>query len=122
MPGREAWAKEMELAQKALELRSESRRSTPVHGNSSLQRARPHASEKELDRAVELNPNLALIYDQYGWTFSATGSVRRRVRGRKEGAGTRPAKHFSEHGLRLFFFTGRAVLRRQQRKSARPWN
>ena len=40
MPGREAWAKEMELAQKALDTRSESRRSAPVHGNSSLQRAR----------------------------------------------------------------------------------
>ena len=33
----------------------------------------PHASEKELDRAVELNPNLALAYDQYGWTFSEMG-------------------------------------------------
>ena len=39
MPGREAWAKEMELAQKALGARSESRRSASGHGDSSLQHA-----------------------------------------------------------------------------------
>jgi tetratricopeptide (TPR) repeat protein len=30
-------------------------------------------SEKELDRAVALNPNLALAYDEYGWTFMCLG-------------------------------------------------
>ena len=30
-------------------------------------------AEKEIKRALELNPNLALAYDQYGWTFAAFG-------------------------------------------------
>jgi tetratricopeptide (TPR) repeat protein len=45
----------------------------------------PRGSIKELDRAVELNPNLAATYDQYGWTlvkWAATTS-RSRQKGRR---------------------------------------
>ena len=73
MPGREAWAKERELAQKALELDPNLAEAHLSMGTALFSVLGPHASEKELDRAVELNPNLALIYDQYGWTFSALG-------------------------------------------------
>ena len=41
------------------------------------------ASEKELDRAVELNPNLALAYDQYGWTYWRWAVSMRRSRRRR---------------------------------------
>ena len=106
MPGREAWAKEMELAQKALALDPNLAEAHLSMGTALFSVLGPHASEKELDRAVELNPNLALAYDQYGWTFCGNGPVRRRDRGRKEGAGTRSAKHFSEYGPRLFSLLG----------------
>ena len=106
MPGREAWAKKWNWRKR----RWNSIRISPKHTCPweplLFSVLGPHASEKELDRAVELNPNLALIYDQYGWTFSATGPLRRRVRGGKEGAGTRPAKPFSKHGPRLLFLLG----------------
>ena len=68
MPGREAWAKEMEFAQKTLALDPNLAEAHLSMGTALFSVLGPHASEKELDRAVELNPNLALIYDQYGWT------------------------------------------------------
>ena len=104
MPGRETWAKEMELAQKALDLDPNLAEAHLSMGTALFSVLGPHASEKELDRAAELNPNLALIYDQYGWTFSEMGRFRRRDRGRKEGARTRSAKHFSKHRPRPSFF------------------
>jgi adenylate cyclase len=71
--GKEAWAKEKELALKALALDpnlAEAHLSLGVAFFSALDL---DASEKELERAVELNPNLALAYDQYGWTYMAGG-------------------------------------------------
>src|SRR5436305_12240943 len=65
LPGREAWAKEMEFARKALTLDP-----TLAEAHLSMVTALynvlgPHASKKELDRAVGLNPSLALAYDQF---------------------------------------------------------
>src|SRR5207302_9760148 len=73
MRGREAWAKEMELAQKALALDPNLAEAHLAMGTALFSALGPHASEKELDRAVELNPNLAQAYDQYGWTFAEMG-------------------------------------------------
>src|SRR5437763_5697941 len=70
LPGREAWAKETELAEKALALDPNLAEADLAMGTALFSVLRPYASEKELDRAVELNPNLALAYDQYGWTFA----------------------------------------------------
>ena len=121
MPGREAWAKEMELAQKTLELDPNLAEAHLSMGTALFSVLGPHASEKELDRAVELNPNLALIYDQYGWTFSAMGRFDDAIAAEKKALALDPLNPFLNTNL-AFFSTGRAVLTRQQRKSARPWN
>ena len=121
MPGREAWAKEMELAEKALELDPNLAEAHLSMGTALFSVLGPHASEKELDRAVELNPNLALIYDQYGWTFSAMGRFDDAIAAEKKALELDPLNTFLNTDL-AFFFTGRAVSRMRLRKSARPWN
>src|SRR5881392_115658 len=73
LPGREAWAKEMEFARKALALDPNLAEAHLSMGTALYSVLGPHASKKELDRAVELNPNLALAYDQYGWTVAEIG-------------------------------------------------
>jgi adenylate cyclase len=73
MPGKEAWAREMELAKKALALDPELAEAHLSMGMAFQTSLDLKNSEKELDRAVELNPNLALTYDQYGWTFIPQG-------------------------------------------------
>jgi adenylate cyclase len=60
LPGKEAWAKEMELAQKALALDPNLAEAHLAMGTALFSVLNPHASEKGLDRAVELNPNLAM--------------------------------------------------------------
>jgi len=71
--GKEAWAKEKELAQKALTLDPNLAEAHLSLGVALFSALDLDASEKELERAVELNPNLALAYDQYGWTYMAGG-------------------------------------------------
>src|SRR5258707_11890820 len=60
LPGREAWAKEMEFARKALALDPNLAEAHLSIGTALYSVLGPHASKKELDRAVELNPHLAL--------------------------------------------------------------
>ena len=71
--GKEAWAKEKDLALKALALDPNLAEAHLSLGVALFSALDLDASEKELDRAVELNPNLALAYDQYGWTYMASG-------------------------------------------------
>jgi adenylate cyclase len=71
--GKEAWAKEKELALKALALDPSLAEAHLSLGVALFSALDLDASEKELDRAVELNRNLALAYDQYGWTYMAGG-------------------------------------------------
>ena len=71
--GKEAWAKEKELALKALALDPNLAEAHLSLGVALFSALDLDASEKELERAVELNPNLALAYDQYGWTYMAGG-------------------------------------------------
>jgi adenylate cyclase len=73
MPGKEAWAKEKELAQKALALDPNLADAHLSLGMALLNALDWHGSEKELDRALELNPNLALAYDFYAWRLIAFG-------------------------------------------------
>jgi TolB-like protein/Tfp pilus assembly protein PilF len=73
MPGKEAWAKEKELAQKAVALDPNLADAHLSLGMALLNALDWHGSEKELDRALELNPNLALAYDFYAWRLIAFG-------------------------------------------------
>ena len=74
LSGREAWAKVRDLALKALVLDpnlAEAHLSLAVALFSALEDF--PGSDKELDRALELNPNLAPAYDQYGLNLMAYG-------------------------------------------------
>src|SRR6184192_594223 len=71
--GREAWAKEKELALKALSLEPDLADAHLSLGVALFSTFDFRGSENELKRAIQLNPNLALAYDQYGWTFMAKG-------------------------------------------------
>ena len=83
MPGREAWAKEKELAVKALAIDPNLAEAHVSLGVAFFSLLDPHASAKELDRAIQLNPNLALAYDQYGWTFAEWAGSTTRSRRKK---------------------------------------
>jgi len=107
MPGREAWAREMELAQKALELDPNLAEAHLSMGTALFNVLGPHASEKELDRATELNPNLALIYDQYGWTFSAMGRFDDAIAAEKKALALDPLNPFLNTNLAFFFYWAR---------------
>ncbi len=107
MPGREAWAKEMELAHKALELDPNLAEAHLSMGTALFSVLHPHASEKELDRAVELNPNLALIYDQYGWTFSELGRFDDAFAAEKKALELDPLSTFLNTDLAFFLYWAR---------------
>lgn len=73
MPGREAWAREKELALKALALDP---KLAEAHLSlaTALFSTRDYAgSVQSLERALALDPGLALAYDQYGWTMLGLG-------------------------------------------------
>src|SRR5207244_294491 len=65
--------KPTEMAQKALALDPNLAESHLAMATALFTVLNPHAAEKELDRAVNLNPNLPLVYDQYGWAYAEMG-------------------------------------------------
>jgi adenylate cyclase len=107
MAGREAWAKEMELAQKALALDPNLAEAHLAMGTALFSVLGPHASEKELDRAVELNPNLALAYDQYGWTFAEMGRLDEAIAAEKKALELDPLSTFLNTDLAFFLYWAR---------------
>jgi TolB-like protein/Flp pilus assembly protein TadD/class 3 adenylate cyclase len=107
MPGREAWAKEVELAQKALALDPNLAEAHLSMATASFSALSPRASEKELDRAVELNPNLALAYDQYGWTFSEMGDFDKAIAAEKKALELDPLNTFLNTDLAFFLYWAR---------------
>ena len=107
MAGREAWAKEMELAQKALALDPNLAEAHLAMGTALFSVLGPHASEKELDRAVELNPNLVLAYDQYGWTFSEMGRFDEAIAAEKKALELDPLSTFLNTDLAFFLYWAR---------------
>ena len=73
MPGREAWAKSKEMAQKALAL---DRNLAEAHFSLGLALASAFdwkGGETEHRRALQLNPNLALAHDQLWWILCNLG-------------------------------------------------
>src|SRR5438045_2032484 len=67
----------------------------------------PYASEKELDRAVELNPRQPLIYDQYGWTFSEMGRFADAIAAEKKALELDPLNTFLNTDLAFFLYWAR---------------
>jgi adenylate cyclase len=103
LSGREAWAKEMEFAQKALSLDPTLAEAHLAMGTALFSVLDPHASEKELDRAVQLNPNLALAYDQYGWTFAEMGRFDESIAAEKKALELDPLNTLMNADLGFFF-------------------
>jgi adenylate cyclase len=107
MPGREAWAKGKELAQKALQL-------DPNLAEAHLSLGIAHAAafewtdaENELKRALDLNPNLALAYDATAWVLAASGRVDEAIAKEKHGLELDPLNPFLNEGLGWFLYWGR---------------
>src|SRR5437762_1194956 len=107
LPGREAWAKEMEFARKALALDPNLAEAHLAMGTALYSVLGPYASEKQLDRAAELNPNLPLIYDQYGWTFSEMGRFDDAIAAEKKALELDPLNTFLNTDLAFFLYWAR---------------
>jgi len=107
LPGREAWAKEMEFARKALALDPNLAEAHLSMGTAFYSVLGPYASEKELDRAVELNPKQPLIYDQYGWTFSEMGRSDDAIAAEKKALELDPLNTFLNTDLAFFLYWAR---------------
>ena len=107
MPGREAWAKEKELAVKALAIDPNLAEAHVSLGVAFFSLLDPHASAKELDRAIQLNPNLALAYDQYGWTFSEMGRFDEAIAAEKKALEFDPLSPFMNTELGFFLYWAR---------------
>jgi tetratricopeptide (TPR) repeat protein len=67
----------------------------------------PKASEKELDRAVQLNPNLALAYDQYGWTFAQMDRFDEAIAAEKKALELDPLNTLLNTDLAFFLYWAR---------------
>ena len=107
LPGREAWAKEMEFAQKVLALDPKLAEAHLAMATAFFCVLDPHGSEKELDRAVKLNPNLALAYDQYGWTFGQMGRHDESISAEKRALELDPLNSLFNTDLAFFFYWAR---------------
>ena len=64
-------------------------------------------SLKELDRAVALNPNLALAYDQFGWTFACLGRFDEALANEKKALGLDPLSTLLNTDLAWFYYLTR---------------
>ncbi len=73
MPGREAWAREKELALKALALDPKLAEAHLSLATALFSTRDYTGSVQSLERALALDPGLALAYDQYGWTLLGLG-------------------------------------------------
>ena len=61
---------------------------------------------------MELNPNLALAYDQYGWTFSEMGRYDEAIAAEKKALELDPLNTLMSADLGLFSLLGAALRRR----------
>lgn len=107
MAGGEAWAKQMQFAQKALALDPDLAESHLSMGTALQTSFDFKGSEKELDHAVELNPNLALAYDQYGWTFACLGRFEEAIAAEKKAVELDPLNTLLNTDLAFFFYWAR---------------
>ncbi len=107
MSGKEAWAQQMELSKKALALDPKLAEAHLSMGTALQTSLDLKGSEKELDRAVELNPNLALAYDQYGWTFTSQGRFDEALANEKKALELDPLNPLFNTDLAWFYYLAR---------------
>jgi adenylate cyclase len=73
LSGREAWAREKVLAQKAVALNPSLADAHLSLGTALVSAFEWREGEREMKRALELNPNLAFAYDNYAWLLTLFG-------------------------------------------------
>ena len=84
LSGKEAWAKEKELAQRALDLDPNLADAHLSLGIASFNAFDWKGGEQEMKRALELNPRLALAYDQLGWAQAVLGRFDEAIRNKQK--------------------------------------
>ena len=107
LSGREAWAKEKELALKALAIDPNLADAHLSLGVALFSALELDGSKKELQRAIALNPKLALAHDQYGWTYMADGEVDKAIASAKKGLELDPLNPLLNTDLGFFYEWGR---------------
>jgi TolB-like protein/Tfp pilus assembly protein PilF len=118
MPGKEALTKQKELAQKALELDpelAEAHLSLGIALCNDWHLTRSMAgtfdwqkSANELDRAIQLNPNLAWAYEGSGWLLNGLGRSDEAIAEDKKAIELDPLNPFFQVALSFFlYFAGR---------------
>src|SRR6266404_1327349 len=104
LPGREAWAKEMEFAHKALALDP-----NLAEAHMSLAVVLVGAYDwrnalTEFDRALELNPNLAFAYELQAWTLNGLGRLDEAIAKDKKAIELDPLNSFFQAALAYFLY------------------
>ena len=84
MAGREAWPKRKELAQKALALDPDLADAHLSLGGALFALWDWQGGENEIKRALELNPNLALVYDQFAFIRDVFGQFDQAIANEKK--------------------------------------
>jgi len=107
MPGRDAWAKQTEMAKKALTLDPNLAEAHLAVATGLFTVLNPRAAEKELDRAVQLNPNLPLVYDQYGWVYAEMGRFDEAIDAQKKALELDPLNTLLNTDLAFFLYWAR---------------
>ncbi|MBI5769880.1 MAG: TIR domain-containing protein [Verrucomicrobia bacterium] len=107
LPGRDAWAKEKELAQKAIELEP-----NLADAHLSLGIALANAfewddGERSIKRALELNPNLALAHDQMAWLCAMLGRFDESLRHTRKTVELEPLSPMFNSGLGYYLYFAR---------------
>ncbi len=99
MPGRIAWAREKEMAEKALALDPNLPDAHLSLGIALAGTFAWEAGENAIRRALELNPNLPLAYDQLGWVLSVLGRFDEAIANSKRAVELDPLSPLLHSGL-----------------------
>ena len=101
LSGKEAWAKEKELAQKALALDPKLADAHLSLGIALADAFDWNGGEQEIKHAFELNPKLALAYDQLAWIQTSFGRFDEAIRNMQKAIELDPLSLMFNYGLGL---------------------
>jgi serine/threonine-protein kinase len=107
MPGREAWAKQKTLAQKALDLDPDLAEAHLSLGTALIGTFHWPGAEKEIKRALELNPNLAMAYDASAWLLTIFGRFDEAIAKQRKALELDPLNPFLNGDLGWFLYWAR---------------
>ncbi len=105
MPGKEAWARQKELAQKALALDPDLADAHLSLGIALAGAFHRREGENEIKRALEINPNLAMAYNLEAWLMAGFGRLDEAIATQKKALELDPlnALQTADYGWWLYF-------------------